>query len=94
MVFMDKTMLQMKRGAAEAREQALSQARADRAVLAARIDERVLDVLERRFETRLPVFRRAAGGGYDSLDAMRLDAYREVILWLREQSELGRKEAQ
>lgn len=90
--FMDKTMMQMKRNAEEVREQALRQARADRAVLAAQVDERVLEILERRFETRLPVFRGAAGQ-FDPLDAMRRDAYREVVLWLREQAELGRKEA-
>lgn len=76
--------------AREGLQEALEAARRDREVLAA-LDDRVLEILERRFETRLPVFRGVAGG-YDALDAMRRDAYREVVLWLHDQVELGRKE--
>lgn len=75
----------------EAQKRALEQARADRRCLAAHVTDELLEVLERRFETRLPVFRGSAGQ-FDPLDAMRRDAYREVVLWLREQSALGRKE--
>lgn len=75
----------------EAQQKALAQARADRRCLAAHVTDELLEVLERRFETRLPVFRGSAGQ-FDPLDAMRRDAYREVVLWLREQSALGRKE--
>lgn len=75
----------------EAQKRALEQARADRRCLAAHVTDELLEVLERRFETRLPVFRGSAGQ-FDTLDAMRRDAYREVVLWLREQSALGRKE--
>lgn len=76
----------------EAQQQALEQARADRRCLAAHVTDELLELLERRFETRLPVFRGSAGR-FDPLDAMRRDAYREVVLWMREQTELGRKEA-
>lgn len=75
----------------EAQQRVLARARADRRCLAAHISDEVLEVLERRFETRLPVFRGSAGQ-FDPLDAMRRDAYREVVLWLREQVVLGREE--
>lgn len=54
----------------------------DRAYLAGRIDERVIGILESRFLTNLPCFQ-SRDGRYDPLDAMRRDAYREVVLWLR-----------
>lgn len=53
--------------------------------------ERVLQYLERRFETDLPVFQGRAGT-YDPLDAMRRDAHREVFLVIRRLMELARNE--
>lgn len=53
--------------------------------------ERVLQYLERRFETDLPVFQGRAGT-YDALDAMRRDAHREVFLVIRRLMELMRNE--
>lgn len=57
-----------------------------------RVDERVLRYLEERFGTGLPAFQRQDGGGFDPLDAMRRDAYREVVLWLRRERELFLKQ--
>lgn len=54
----------------------------DRAYLAEHIDERVIQIFESRFLTNLPCFQ-SKDGRYDPLDAMRRDAYREVVLWLR-----------
>lgn len=53
--------------------------------------ERVLQYLERRFETDLPVFQ-GRSGTYDALDAMRRDAHREVFLVIRRLMELTRNE--
>lgn len=52
----------------------------------------VLDELERRFETDLPVFQGKAGS-YDPLDAMRRDAHREVFLVIRRRLAQARREA-
>ena len=54
--------------------------------------ERVLQDLEQRFETHLPVFQ-GKPGSYDPLDAMRRDAHREVFLVIRRQLDLARQEA-
>lgn len=62
-------------------------------VLGSDAAERVLQELEQRFETHLPVFQGKAGS-YDPLDAMRRDAHREVFLVIRRQLALARKEAQ
>ncbi len=59
-----------------------------RRYIAERIDERLLNYLEERFSCNLPAFQRTASGGYDPLDAMRRDAYREVILWLQRERNL------
>lgn len=53
-----------------------------RKVIAAGATDEFLEILERRFETNLPCFQGGAGQ-YDPLDAMRRDAYREVVLFLR-----------
>lgn len=58
------------------------------------LDERGLDVLEKRFECGRPCFMRDAAGKFDPLDAMRRDAYREVVSWLREQYDIYRKETE
>lgn len=42
----------------------------------------LLEWMEEVFETGLPCFQ-GGRGGFDALDAMRRDAYREVLLWLR-----------
>lgn len=54
--------------------------------------EQVLEELERRFETHLPVFQ-GKSGSYDPLDAMRRDAHREVFLVIRHQLTLARQES-
>lgn len=66
--------------------------RARRKHIGERVDERFLGYLEERFGTGLPAFQRQAGGGFDPLDAMRRDAYREVVLWLRREWELYTKQ--
>lgn len=59
--------------------------------LAEHIDEATINYLEERFQTNLPCFQGVAGQ-YDPLDAMRRDAYREVILWLKHEISLAKKE--
>lgn len=56
------------------------------------LNEQGIEVLERKFQCHLPCFVRGADGGFDPLDAMRRDAYREVCCWLREQFNIYRKE--
>lgn len=58
-------------------------AQSDRAHIARRVDRRLLRILEDRFAVNLPCYQKREDGSYDPLDAMRRDAYREVILWLR-----------
>lgn len=55
-----------------------------RAKIAAVCDDEFLRYLDERFETGRCVFRGEAGT-FDPLDAMRRDAYREVILFLRDE---------
>jgi len=64
-----------------------------RAKIAAVCDDEFLGFLEERFETNLPVFQGKAGE-YDPLDAMRRDAYREVVLFLREERGVYEQEQQ
>lgn len=59
-----------------------------RRYIAERIDERLLEYLQERFETNLPAYQRTATGNFDPLDAMRRDAHREVILWLQRERNL------
>ena len=54
--------------------------------------ERYLEFLEKRFETHLPAFQ-GNKGQYDPLDAMRRDSYREILLYIRHQLELAKKES-
>ena len=61
------------------------------AVLGTDAGQRVLNRLEARFETNLPVFQ-GKPGQYDALDAMRRDAHREVFLVIRRQLDLARQE--
>lgn len=61
------------------------------AVLGTPEGAQVLEALERRFETHLPVFQ-GSRGSYDPLDAMRRDAHREVFLVIRHQLALAQKE--
>lgn len=53
---------------------------------------RYLEFLEKRFETHLPAFQ-GTRGQYDPLDAMRRDAYRELLLYIQYQLELAVKES-
>ena len=53
-----------------------------RAALKEAFTPEVLDILEKEFQTNLPCFLGKAGS-YDPLDAMRRDAQREVLLWVR-----------
>lgn len=73
-------------------EQAREQRRRLLALFSTPEGEQVLNDLERRFGTHLPVFQGKAGG-YDPLDAMRRDAHREIFLVIRHQLELARQEA-
>ena len=68
------------------------QARKDRAYLAEHIDARTIAIMERKFSTNQAAFLRTPTG-YDPLDAMRRDAYREVVCWLKSQIALAKKEA-
>ena len=52
-----------------------------RAALKEAFTPEVLDILEKEFQTYLPCFQGKAGS-YDPLDAMRRDAYREMILFI------------
>lgn len=48
----------------------------------------VFKILEDRFETDLPCFQDRNGTGqWDPLDAMRRDAYRELLLWVKHEIE-------
>ena len=53
-----------------------------RAALKEAFTPEVLNILEKEFQTNLPCFQGKAGS-YDPLDAMRRDAQREVLLWVR-----------
>lgn len=53
---------------------------------------RYLEFLEKRFETHLPAFQ-GTRGQYDPLDAMRRDAYRELLLYIKYQLELAMRES-
>lgn len=53
-----------------------------RKIIALCATDQFIETLENHFETNLPCFQGQAGQ-YDPLDAMRRDAYREVILFLR-----------
>lgn len=60
-------------------------------VLATPDGEKVLRVLEARFQVHLPAFQGSVGQ-YDPLDAMRRDAHREVFLHIRHQLQLAQQE--
>lgn len=53
-----------------------------RAALKEAFTPEVLDILEKEFQTNLPCFQGKAGS-YDPLDAMRRDAQREMLLWVK-----------
>lgn len=53
-----------------------------RAALKKAFTPEVLDILEKEFQTNLPCFQGKAGS-YDPLDAMRRDAQREMLLWVK-----------
>ena len=53
-----------------------------RAALKEAFTPEVLDILEKEFQTNLPCFQGKVGS-YAPLDAMRRDAQREVLLWVR-----------
>lgn len=57
-----------------------------RAALKEAFTPEVLDILEKEFQTNLPCFQ-GKSGSYDTLDAMRRDAQREVILWVMNEIE-------
>lgn len=57
------------------------------------LNEQGIEALERKFECDKPCFMRVGeNGGFDPLDAMRRDAYREVVAWLKNQFAIYRKE--
>ncbi len=76
---------------AERREVAEARRREERRYLAERLDERCLGIIGRRFGVHQACFQ-GVRGQFDSLDAMRRDAYREVYMWLRKELRLYRKE--
>ena len=53
-----------------------------RAALKEAFTPEVLDILEKEFQTNLPCFQGKAGS-YAPLDAMRRDAQREMLLWVK-----------
>lgn len=53
-----------------------------RAHLAAHITPETIAYLEAEFQTNLPCYQ-GTQGNYDPLDAMKRDAQREIILWLK-----------
>lgn len=67
------------------------QDRKNRMYLAERVDKRVLSILKRKFGTDKACFL-PGPNGYDPLDAMRRDAYREVVCWLETAVRQGKKE--
>ena len=62
-----------------------------RAHLAAHITPETIAYLEAEFQTNLPCFQ-GSQGTYDPLDAMKRDAQREIVLWLK--NELAQHEKQ
>lgn len=62
-----------------------------RAHLAAHITPETIAYLEAEFQTNLPCYQ-GTQGNYDPLDAMKRDAQREIILWLK--NELTQHEKQ
>lgn len=65
-----------------------SAVRRRRRYLAEHVDEQCIRFIEERFGCNLPCFQKKADGSFDPLDAMRLDAYREVCLFLRRELSL------
>ena len=63
----------------------------DRIHLAQTIDARTISILKRKFGTDKACFL-PGPNGYDPMDAMRRDAYREVVYWLERSVKRGRKE--
>ncbi|MEG0025462.1 MAG: hypothetical protein RR553_03250 [Akkermansia sp.] len=53
----------------------------------------ILDDLEKHFETNLPCFQGSAGN-FDPLDAMRRDAFRELMLYVRRKVSQGEKQTE
>lgn len=72
-------------------EERIKLAKSNRRHLLRHIDETTIRILEQRFSTHLPAFQKR-GDTYDPYDAMRRDAAREVILFLRQQLQLAEKE--
>lgn len=66
----------------EGLEKDAQEARLRRAYIAERVTEKLLSILEEQFQTNLPCFQ-GEPGKYDPFDAMKRDAQREVVLWLR-----------
>ena len=58
------------------------------------LDEMSLAIIEEHFGCGLPCFQKQEGGVFDPMDAMRRDAYREVVLWLRWHLNKYRKETE
>ncbi|MBT9449983.1 hypothetical protein ICN84_07835 [Akkermansia glycaniphila] len=64
-----------------------------RAHLAAHITTETIAYLEAEYQTNLPCFQ-GDRGTYDPLDAMKRDAQREVVLWLKNEIEQHEKQQQ
>lgn len=74
-------------------EDIVKQARRNRRYLREHIDEEVLRILEERFHTNLPAYQLDKNGHYDPIAAAIRDGQREVILYIRQQLELAKKES-
>lgn len=73
------------------REEIQKRDKKDRIHLAQTIDARTISILKRKFGTDKACFL-PGPNGYDSLDAMRRDAYREVVSWIEKAVKRGKKE--
>lgn len=62
-----------------------------RSALGGKAGQAVLEKLHARFGVDLPCFQ-GGRGRFDPLDAMRRDAYRELILWLERQLAISKTE--
>lgn len=63
-----------------------------RSYIGQRVDEQCIEYLEEKFGCKYACFTKRPDGTYDPLDAMRRDAYREVVGWLKKERELYKKE--
>lgn len=73
------------------RDEHLRREKQDRRHLSQTVDSKTIAILKRKFGTNKACFL-PGPNGYDPMDAMRRDAYREVISWLEHAVKRGKKE--